>query len=128
MGPVPALMGTVPLSLTLAQLASLWAFVSFPVSVGPYHSKPVSAVCVPTRGRVPTLIPASQPVDTNGTRGDGMFCCFTHEGASTQGSGHAVLDGFDMAAARMCAHGTPDSCVPHGEVHPTWGAQPIGRC
>ena len=52
MGPVPALMGTVPLSLTLAQLASLWAFVSFPVSVGPYHSKPVSAVCVPTRGRV----------------------------------------------------------------------------
>ena len=36
--------------------------------------------------------------------------------------------GFDMAAARMCAHGTPDSCVPHGEVHPTWGAQPIGRC
>ena len=39
-----------------------------------------------------------------------------------------VTWGFDMAAARMCAHGTPDSCVPHGEVHPAWGAQPIGRC
>ena len=51
----------------------------------------------------PTLIPASQPVDTNGTRGDGMFCCFTHEGASTQGSGHAVLDGGLIWLRHACA-------------------------
>ena len=50
----------------------------------------------------------------------------TREFALRSHSGH--LDGFDMAAAHTCTHGTPGSRVPHGEIHPTRGAQPIGRC
>ena len=124
MGPVPALMGKVPLRLSLTfslQLASLWANVSFPVSVGPYHSKPVSAVCVPTRGRVPTRIPASQPVDTNGTRGDGMFCCFARERAGTQCRVHlrgliwlrhaCARMGHQIAASPMARY------IQHGRRH-----------
>ena len=55
MGPVPALMGIVPPQShfsTAGKPADLWGF---PVSVGPYHSKPVSAVCVPQWDKFPTL-------------------------------------------------------------------------
>ena len=75
MGPRPALMGTVPLCPTLATVGELVDLCDFPVSVRPYHSKPVSAKCVPTRDGFPTLKPAGQRVDRNGTRGDGMFYC-----------------------------------------------------
>ena len=34
---------------------------------------------------------------------------------------------FDMAAARMCTHGTSESRVPHGEVHPTWETLLLSR-
>ena len=116
MGPVPALMGTVPLCPTLATVGELVDLGDFPVSVRPYHSKPVSAKCVPTRDGFPTLKPASQRVDRNGTRGDGMFYCFTREELALFAH---VRGWFDMAAACTCTHGTPDSCVPHGEVRPT---------
>ena len=32
-----------------------------------------------------------------------------------------------MAAARMCTHGTSESRVPHGEVHPTWETLLLSR-
>ena len=124
MGPVPALMGTVPLSLTLAQLASPWTFVGFPVGV---KALPLKARECSVRSHEGTgFPPLYQQVNRLTQMAPGVMGCFVV--LLTRELALRILDGFDMAAARMCAHGTPDSCVPHGEVHPTWGAQPIGRC
>ena len=92
---MPALRGTVP-PLWWLNLASAGKPVDLPllvlsplfgdltVDVWPYHTTPLSAVCVPQWDKIPTLYQQVNRLTQYGNRKEGMFCCFTHEGVCTQ--------------------------------------------